>query len=439
MYDKKIINIYFSKQNIMTNFEKSDMPITYLVGVLLGVNAIKDAYLWIDSPDCFFFKNDFIQWNHDIHSQLRNANGEHKILSTISDADSVIWNRNDKFVSSMIEMAKKDFTKLIFVSSMPMSQVVWTDYDGIISQAREKSQKDAIFNIPSRSMTDCWLEWYSDLLFSLAKNISLDWWNPEKNNIALIWNLFDRNEWDCFGNVLELKKICEKLGLTVVSIWLNGWNYEDILEVKNAGTIISLPYWRKAAKKIATRLKADLLELDLPFWLNKTTDFIDKIAKHFWFVEQGEKFIQEELTQNNQIDILKFVIPHTFFWKKIAYYWDPYLLSGIIDICQTLWCDVKHINIHWDEKHMQNNKYLELKDKKVYFWLKQNHDSHSIDLFIRISHLENTLNNEGKNIKKMQFWFPSYDYHVYTNKSYFWYTGTLDFINRMANILNNNS
>ena len=36
----------------------------------------------------------------------------------------------------------------------------------------------------------------------------------------------------------------------------------------------------------------------------------------------------------------------------------------------------------------------------------------------------------------MQFWFPSYDYHVYTYEPYYGYKGALFFINRMGNILN---
>lgn len=420
----------------MDKFLDNNTPVTYLVWVLLWVNAIRDSYLWMDSPDCFFFKNDFVQWNHDITSNLRQADWNHKFLATISDANNVVWNRNAKFIETLKMMSEQTFVKQIFVSSMPMSQIVWTDYDWIIKEVKEwlKVNKP-IFNIPSRSMTDCWLEWYSDLLFSLAKNINIDWWIQKKENIAIVWNLFDRWEGDCIANVNELKRIIEGLGLNVVSIWLDGWNYNDVLSIKNAWTIISLPYGRKAAKKIANRLNADLLELDLPFWLDKTGEFIRSIWKHFQIEEKWEDFIKEELTIFNKIDIIKWVIPHTFFWKKVAYYGDPYLLNWVIDLSKTMWFELTHIFIHWEEKYLTNNKTIDLPFSKDLFkyWLNADDDLTWVDLLITISH--NNL-RDIKWFKVMQFWFPSYDYHVYTYEPYFWYKWSLSFINRIANILN---
>lgn len=417
---------------VTSEFDNKTTPITYLVWVLLWVNAIKDAYLWMDAPDCFFFKNDFVHWNHDITSSLRKANWKHRILSTIADADNVVDNRNDKFLKTLKDMASKEYVNVCFVSSMPMAQVLWTDYDWIVNEVKDTLNK-SIFHIPSRSMTDCWLEWYSDLLFSISKNIDITWWKPEKKNVAIVGNLFDRWEGDCIGNVIELRRILEKLWLNVVSIWLDWWNYEDILKVKDAWTIISLPYWRKAAKKIAKRLKADLLELDLPFWLDKTWEFINKIWSHFWIEEIAENFIKEELTINNRIEIIKWAIPHTFMWKKIAINADPYILNGMISLSKTLGFSLEKIYIHGDEKHLVNNKNIELDWLKIEYWIDWSW-LENIDLIISNSHTN--FHAWDSRMKSIQFGFPSYDYHVYAYEPYLGYRGALAFINRIANTLN---
>lgn len=414
----------------MWEFDQNNTPVTYLVWVLLWVNAIKDSYLWVDSPDCFFFKNDFIQWNHDITSKLRSADWNHKILATIADTDNVVWDRNVKFISTLKNMAEKDFVKQVFTSSMPMSQIIWTDYDWVIKEVNETIGKP-IFNIPSRSMTDCWIDGYADLLFSLAKNLDYSWWNKKKENIAIIWNLFDRGEWDCIWNVNELKRIIESLWLNCVSIWLDGWNYEDVLNVRDAWTIISLPYWRKAAKKVAKNLESDLLELDLPFWLDKTGDFINDIAKHFNLEKKAEEFIEKELTEFNKIEIIKWAIPHTFIWKKIAFYGDPYLLNWIISLSKSLWFSLERIFIHWEQKHLKNNKNIEVEGYDLESWF--NWSINDIDLFISNSNVNWWWDMR---IKKMQFGFPSYDYHAYTYEPYFWYKWALIFMNRMWNIIN---
>lgn len=405
--------------------EEKILPSTYLTWVLLWINAIKDSYLWIDSPDCFFMKCDIIQWNHDLNSILRKANWEHKILSTISDVDNIIDNRNSNFVKSLSDMASKDFTNLIFVSSMPMSQLVWVDYDWLIESVNKNYPNKSIFNIPSKSMTDCWLDWYSDLLFSLAKNIDISWANPSSNKVAIVWNMFDRNEWDSKWNIEELKNIFNWLWLEIVSIWLDWSNYEDILKIKEAWTIISLPYWRKAAKKIANRLWINLLELDIPFWINNTINFINKIWNFFNIKEELiNNFIEKELTSND-IWIIKNIVRVNFIRKKISYYWDPYLLNWIIDLSEMLWFDIIQIFIHWSEKHILKNT------ESIFFNIYDSKIDKNIDLFISIRN--NWIDINENNL--LEFWFPSYFHHVFTNIPYYWIKWTLNFINRIYNKL----
>jgi len=281
-------------------------PVSYLNWVLLWINAIKDAYLFIDSPDCFFYKVQHIAWNHDLNSTLFDSSWHHRFIQTVSTTSSVIWNNNTFFENKLLEIAKSSLSKVIFITSMPMNQLLWVDFDFIINNVKNNSWKKDIFHIPPKSTTDCWLDWYSDLLFSLSKNIDISWAKPQKNKVAIVWNMFDRNEWDCRWNVKELKNIFEWLWLEVVSIWLEWWNYADILKVKEAWTIISLPYGRKAAKKIAKRLDIWLLELDVPFWINNTIEFIEEVWKYFKVDNKKiKRFIYEELFIRNDIWMLK--------------------------------------------------------------------------------------------------------------------------------------
>lgn len=413
-------------------FDKN-LPITYLNWVLLWVNAIQDSYLWVDSPDCFFFKVDHIQWNHDLNSSLRKANWEHKILATIADVNNVIWNRNDKIEQTLLEMTKKDFVKQIFVSSMPMNQLVWVDYNSLISNVQIKTDKP-IFNIPSRSMTSCWIDWYSDLLFSVAKNIDIDWWKKIKNSVAIIWNLFDRNEWDCLWNIDELKNIFEWLWLNVISIWLDGWNFEEIEKVKNAETIISLPYWRKAASKIAKRLDLPLLELDLPFWFDSTIEFIKQVWNFFKISESIiNSFIDKEFNENN-IWIIKWWINRTLFNKKVWIFVDPYCVNWIIDIAKTFGLEISKIYIHWSFDALKNNKNSLYKD----FALEKLPSKKITKLDIFISNRSVRIDKLVWEDKILEFGFPSYYNHYFTKQAYYGVKWTMNFLNRIYNLLSKN-
>jgi len=426
---------------VATNYDV--MPMTYLHWVLLWINAISDSYLWVDSPDCFFYKVDYIFWNHDLNSTLKRANWVHRFNSTVSHADKVIWNNNDKFTKELISFASNEFIKLLFVTSMPMAQIIWTDYQMIIDEAIKESNNKDIFNIPSRSMTSCWLDWYSDLLFSLAKNIDISNSKPNKKKVAIVWNLFDRNEWDCIWNIKELKNIFHWLWLEVESIWLDWWKYEDILKIKNVWTIISLPYWRKAAKKISKRLKIDLLELDIPFGFTNTIKFIKSIWDFFSIDSKKiEKFLDDEFTIRNDINIMKWGINKTLFNKKISFYWDPYLINWVIDISEYIWIELKQLFLHWEKKHLINNinSLYSKSDITIEDSLLSNRDL-DIDLMIM-----NTANasywiwywewqNAYDNRKILEFWFPSYWYHCFIDKPFYWIRGTINFINRVYNKL----
>jgi hypothetical protein len=58
---------------------------------------------------------------------------------------------------SLYKIANNDQTKLLFVSSMPMAQIIGVDYSLLINNVIERTKKD-IFHVPSRSMTGCWLD-----------------------------------------------------------------------------------------------------------------------------------------------------------------------------------------------------------------------------------------------------------------------------------------
>jgi len=284
-------------------------------------------------------------------------------------------------------------------------------------------------------MTDCWLEGYADVLFSLSKNIDISGADPKDKNVAIVWNLFDRWEGDCIGNVQELKRIVEALWLNCVSLWLDGWNFDDLQEIKHASTILSLPYGRKAAKKIAKRLKADIVELDVPFGLDQTGEFIRKIADHFSLQDTAESFIKKELTEYNKLEIVKWAIPHTFSGKKMWFYGDPYLLNGFLWMAKTLGFTVPKIFVHGDEKHFNNVRTLsfDLEDIKenIEYWLNWDVRVEGLDLFVLNSH----HHTSPWSVPFMEFWFPSYYHHVYTYQPYYGYRWTLNFMNRVSNTI----
>ena len=72
-------------------------PMNYptLLGVYLAVNALKDAYVLVDGPDCAFYKAHFIHGRHDLNSTLLRISGRHRVAFTNICSRGVVKEHDD--------------------------------------------------------------------------------------------------------------------------------------------------------------------------------------------------------------------------------------------------------------------------------------------------------------------------------------------------------
>ena len=59
--------------------ERQNYP--FMVGAYLAVNAISDAFLLVDGPDCAHMKTQYVQGNHDWLSTLTDISGFQKVMA----------------------------------------------------------------------------------------------------------------------------------------------------------------------------------------------------------------------------------------------------------------------------------------------------------------------------------------------------------------------
>ncbi len=377
----------------------------FLTWVFMWINAIKDVALFVDWPDCVFYKADMLYKTHDLFSDLKQPNINTKLYFSWVMPNKMIRGYDEKIKRKLqlIEQNKK--FNLWVVTCMPVTWLLATQYNNLY----DDFLKDFIF-VPS--YTDKFrIDWYSLLLRELAKKIKLNTdKKKKKHNISIIWYLFDRNEWDCIGNIEEIKRILWLIWVKVDSIWLDWWNYKDLFKIENSELLVSLPYWKYASKILKRRLDIDILELDVPFWLKNTINFINFIWEKLWIDKEIIKnIVNKELKQiKEKINLLD---EKKFLNKNYVYAWDPHLKNSIIDIWNFLW--MNYVNAY------------------SYIWTryptKKKYNKEKVDLLIWNSDFD-------KNIEikmKLEFWFPSYNTHFLTNRSYMWFNGVLNFVERL--------
>jgi hypothetical protein len=172
----------------------------FLIWVFMWINAIKDAALFVDWPDCVFFKVDYLYKTHDLNSSLKEASIDTKIYFSWVMPNKMIRWYDYKIKRKLWFIAHNNKFNLWIVTCMPVTWLLATQYNNLF----EGFNKDFLF-IPS--LTDQFrIDWYSTLLKWLAKFIKLDNNKIKKKlNVSIVWFLFDRNEWDCLWNLDEIK------------------------------------------------------------------------------------------------------------------------------------------------------------------------------------------------------------------------------------------
>jgi len=306
---------------------------SYLLGVYLGINAIQDGYLLVEGPDCTHMKTQYIQGNHDWLSTLTSVSSFHRIANTALHPSKMTESRETPLREMMQRIASRKTVEALLLTSMPMASVTGVDYDRLCREVSESTGKN-VATVPGRSLSGDWLDGYAQTLKTLAKTLDLGKGKPRKENVAIVGYLYDRNEEDHTANLRVLARMCEALGLKLVSVWLSGQRWAELENVRDAGTILSLPYGRAAARMVARRTGAELIELPLPFGLEACELWMRNLGERFGAADQARKYIDREMSRI--APRLEWVIPFSFQNLEAGYVGDPHLLPGLRDIIELL-------------------------------------------------------------------------------------------------------
>ncbi len=121
---------------------------TYLIGVYLATNAIRDAYTLVDGPDCVHMKSQFIQGNHDWLSTLVSVSGHHRVANTALHPVQMAKGREDALRTTLKRMASHPYAGGVLVTSMPMAAVTAVDYERLCREVSRETGRPAITAAP---------------------------------------------------------------------------------------------------------------------------------------------------------------------------------------------------------------------------------------------------------------------------------------------------
>jgi nitrogenase molybdenum-iron protein alpha/beta subunit len=257
-------------------FERT-YQLPYLLGVFIAVNAVRDACLVVDAPNCAMVKADLIAGNHDLFSTLLSPDGRHRVVCTMVTPFTPQKNPESRVAAILNSISGAGDFGAVLLTGLPFGWLAGMDYDGIAAAVPPGTPAAAV---PAKSMDLDWLEGYDLALEALARSVRL----PKKprraaNKVALAGYLLDRNEFDHAANLKELERLLALAGLDLVSVWPSGGAVADLARAAEASLIVSLPYGRRTARTLAGRTGAKLLETGLPMGLGGASSWLAAVRK----------------------------------------------------------------------------------------------------------------------------------------------------------------
>lgn len=251
---------------------------SYMIGTYLGVNAVPDAALVIDGPDCLFFKAEYIHGTHDLHATLLDPAGHHRVVHTLADTVNVVRDREAEVRDLITRVGMRPGTSVVLVSALPMASITGSQYDRLAREVAADLGKP-VLDVPARSLQTDWLDGYAEVLVALARGLPLASGPSEPGAVALVGPLVHRAEGDAMADVRELVRLCEDdLGLSIASVWPSGRPVAHLAAAGRAGVVVSLPCGRKAARILARRTGAVLVEAPTPFGTGQTAAFLRAVG-----------------------------------------------------------------------------------------------------------------------------------------------------------------
>ncbi|MDI7266905.1 MAG: nitrogenase component 1 [Myxococcota bacterium] len=412
----------------------------YLLGVYLGVNAVRDAFLVVEGPDCSYMKAQYIQGNHDWLSTLTSVSGYHRIANTALHPSMMTASREEPVRDMLRRVASRAATGGLLLTTMPMATITGADYDRLCREVARETGKDVV-HVPGLSLSGDWLDGYDRTLRALARTLDLSGGEPGPRRVAIVGYLHDRNEEDHAANLRVLGEMCTALDLDLVSVWLSGGRFGDLRAVRDAATILSLPYGRAAARLVARRTGAEVVDLPLPFGLRACEEWMRVLGERFGAADRARAYVDRSLAA--VIPRLEWLIPFLFQNRDVGYVGDPHLLPGFRDIVEMLGARLRLAVITNRPAHvaaaqgaLDGVASLAWPKLKAYvrFLCRQLLDG---DLHLLVA------NNYGMSIPLLdtavvEFGFPSVYAHALYDRPFLGFPGFLAFVDTLVNALRQN-
>ncbi|MBM4386568.1 MAG: hypothetical protein FJ088_02450 [Deltaproteobacteria bacterium] len=282
-------------ENCEDRFALPAVP-SFMEGVYLGVNAVKDAYLLVNCPQGCYYRFEKVSINHDAASTLYDPLGCHRIIQSGINYTELAMGTEETLFKLVKKVVEKVKPRALFFTQVSMTLVTSFDAAAFASEM-ERRFSVPLFYIPPATFNGDFLEGFNAFMETLVEAVmGISRAKHGASGTASVCGYFaDRLEEDHIANADEISRLIGSAGIECGGVALSGASLEELGKTFAAPAIVNLPYARSAGRKIAEMTGAPVIDLDLPVGIEGTVKWIRDFAGACGGKADAEKFIGREL------------------------------------------------------------------------------------------------------------------------------------------------
>ena len=374
-----------------------------------------------------------------------NSNEFKATLSTNLIDKDVIFGTEVKLKRMLEDTLRRYKGNLVSIITSCAPEIVGIDYDLALSNLKDKDKNSKFLALNTPGFRGDFYEGFEYAIEKIIKTLTQHKGSTKnENKVNIIGYLFSRYEEDEQSNIKELKNILGELGLEVNSIFFSGGNFEELEKFAQAKYNIIFPYAERCTQYLQDEIGQQNISCDLPVGLEKTIEFIRKIAKATGRTKEGNAMNETKLAE---------IVPkiqnciHRLTGKSIAMISDKQSILSFLPAILEFGLEPKVIGIYNDIPQNTLSKIqkiifestLNISDLKIIpkcnrKQIKDAIRSSYIDFCIASSIESRDLDELG--VPVLEYSFPLFEKHCSFDSPSLGFSGVGNLITQMFNIVN---
>lgn len=307
---------------------------TYETGVFLGVNAIENSVLLMNSPRCPFVRGLKVFVHNDLGSSVYRATGRHRVITTEWIGYEDVGGGEPAFARLVRKVVRDRDEEWLFAFQNISSLVSGFDLQGLVRASRAGGKR-AFVPLDGPRLDEDWLGGYDAVLAGVVGRIVSPKGRPVE--LLLAGHLFCRNEADETSNVEELRRLLGALGIRRPAILLSGGRLEPS-PLRPCATL-ALPYAGRRAEEALRAAPVAFTRVGLPVGIEGTATWLREVGRILGRERQAEACIDRELSA--LVPSIQWIVAEHLAGRRAAVVGDAHLGPGLVRFLRELGLSVR--------------------------------------------------------------------------------------------------